>query len=225
VHVVLNDAQEVTMREIVLILRLQLSYVPMLALRTICMVKKLTLLTAFFGFLEAIVYVFGLALVLSGDQTTLAMIVYALGFSLGLIVGIAIENKIAIGFRSVLVNIKTKNMTLIDGLRSMGYGVTVFEGEGREGSRYRLDILTKRSQESELFELINTHEPSAFVIAYEPTRFKGGFIEQMMKKQMNQKMKLHLPTPQTMGWFKKATHTVASEVKELVKYDNNEETD
>ncbi len=208
------------MREIVLILILQLCYVPMLALRTICMVKKLTLLTAFFGFLEAIVYVFGLALVLSGDQTTLAMIVYALGFSLGLIVGIAIENKIAIGFRSVLVNIKTKNVLLIDELRSMGYGVTVFEGEGREGSRYRLDILTKRSQEKELFELINAHEPSAFVIAYEPTRFQGGFIEQMMKKQMNQKFNFQLPKAEKPGWLKKATQSVASEVKELVKHED-----
>lgn len=213
------------MREIVLILILQLCYVPMLALRTICMVKKLTLLTAFFGFLEAIVYVFGLALVLSGDQTTLAMVVYALGFSLGLIVGIAIENKIAIGFRSVQVNIKTKNMHLIDGLRSMGYGVTVFEGEGREGSRYMLDILTKRSQEKELFELINQNEPTAFVIAYEPTRFKGGFIEQMMKSQVNAKKRLSMPMLDSAqrGWFKKAASSVAEEVKELVKYDDEKE--
>lgn len=212
------------MREIVLILILQLCYVPMLALRTISMVKKLTLLTAFFGFLEAIVYVFGLALVLTGDQTMLAMFVYALGFSLGLIVGIAIENKIAIGFRSVQVNIKSKNMLLIDGLRAMGFGVTIFEGEGREGSRYMLDILTRRSQEKELFDLINEYEPSAFVIAYEPTRFKGGFIEQMMKKQVNSRMRLSLPKVDlgSKNWFKKAAISVAEEVKELVKYDDKE---
>ena len=76
------------MRNIILILILQLCYVPMLALRTISMVKKLTLLTAFFGFLESIIYVFGLALVLSGDQSTLAMFVYAVGYSLGLMIGI-----------------------------------------------------------------------------------------------------------------------------------------
>jgi uncharacterized protein YebE (UPF0316 family) len=216
--------KEVVMKEIVLILILQLCYVPMLALRTISMVKKLTLLTAFFGFLEAIVYVLGLALVLTGEQTTLAMFVYAVGFSLGLIVGIAIENKIAIGFRSVQVNIKTKNMLLIDGLRAMGYGVTVFEGEGREGSRYMLDILTKRSQEKELFNLINEYEPSAFVIAYEPTRFKGGFIEQLMKKQVNTRMRLTLPRVDlaNMNWFKKAAISVAEEVKELVKYDEKD---
>ncbi|HSP48071.1 MAG TPA: DUF5698 domain-containing protein, partial [Clostridiaceae bacterium] len=105
------------MREIFLILLLQLLYVPMLALRTICMVKKLTVLTAFFGFLESIIYVFGLAIVLSGDQSIISMLVYALGFAMGLVVGIYIENKIAIGYISLLVNIRQKNAELITRLR------------------------------------------------------------------------------------------------------------
>lgn len=156
----------------------------MLALRTICMVKKLTVLTAVFGVLEALIYVFGLSLVLTGDQTILEMLVYAFGFGIGLIVGIHIENRIAIGFTSVIANIREKNMALITQLRENGYGVTVFEGEGRESSRYRLDILTKRSRETELLELINQYEPSAFVIFYEPKLFKGGYILELMKKRM-----------------------------------------
>lgn len=163
---------------------MQLIYVPMLALRTICMVKKLTVLTAVFGVLEALIYVFGLSLVLTGDQTILEMLVYAFGFGLGLIVGIHIENRIAIGYTSVIANIREKNMALITQLRENGYGVTVFEGEGRESSRYRLDILTKRSREIELLELINQYEPSAFVIFYEPKLFKGGYILELMKKRM-----------------------------------------
>lgn len=163
---------------------MQLIYVPMLALRTICMVKKLTVLTAVFGVLEALIYVFGLSLVLTGDQTILEMLVYAFGFGLGLIVGIHIENRIAIGYTSVIANIREKNMALITQLRENGYGVTVFEGEGRESSRYRLDILTKRSRETELLELINQYEPSAFVIFYEPKLFKGGYILELMKKRM-----------------------------------------
>lgn len=172
------------MSNLILILIMQLIYVPMLALRTICMVKKLTVLTAVFGVLEALIYVFGLSLVLTGDQTILEMLVYAFGFGLGLIVGIHIENRIAIGYTSVIANIREKNMALITQLRENGYGVTVFEGEGRESSRYRLDILTKRSRETELLELINQYEPSAFVIFYEPKLFKGGYILELMKKRM-----------------------------------------
>lgn len=171
------------MKDLILIVLLQLLYVPMLALRTICMVKKLTLLTSIFGILESLIYVLGLSIVLSGEQTLLEMIVYALGFGLGLIVGIHIEDRLAIGFTSVVANIREKNEALIQHLREKGFGVTVFIGEGRESSRYRLDILTKRSKEDELMEIISEYEPSAFVIFYEPKRFQGGFLLDLMKRK------------------------------------------
>jgi uncharacterized protein YebE (UPF0316 family) len=172
------------LKDIILIIILQLVYVPMLALRTICMVKRLKLLTAFFGVLESLIYVFGLSLVLTGEQTLLEMLVYALGFGIGLIVGIQIENRIAIGYTTLLVNIKEKNQDFIDLLRENGYGVTLFQGEGREGARYRLDILTKRSQQAELMKLITLHEPDAFVTLYEPTLFKGGYMAEIMKNRL-----------------------------------------
>jgi len=172
------------LKDLILIIVLQLFYVPMLALRTISMVKQLKLLTAFFGILESLIYVLGLSLVLTGEQTIWEMLVYALGFGAGLIVGIHIENKIAIGYTSAVVNIREKNTELINHLRENGYGVTVFEGEGRESTRVRLDILTKRSKEKELMTAITSYEPTAFVIFYEPKFFKGGFILEQMKKRL-----------------------------------------
>lgn len=208
-----------TMKDLILLLFLQLIYVPMLALRTISMVKKLRVLTAFFGFLESIVYVFGLAIVFSGDKSLIQMFVYAVGFSLGLIVGIEIESRIAIGYVSFLVNIDNKNELLIQTLREKGYGVTVFDGEGRDGVRYRLDILTRRNQENQLMDIIQKYEPNAFVMAYEPTRFKGGFMEVMMKRQI--KLLRSNKTKDTninkdKGWIKKTAQSVVDEVHELV---------
>jgi uncharacterized protein YebE (UPF0316 family) len=210
------------MEHLILILILQLCYVPMLALRTISMVKKLTLLTAFFGFLEAIIYVFGLALVLTGEQSTIAMIVYALGFSLGLIVGIRIEDKIAIGYRSVQVNIKHENHDLISTLRTYGFGVTVFQGDGREGERFMLDILTKRSREKDLFSIIESFEPHAFIIAYEPTRFKGGYIEQLMKRNVQKVPNRFLLNDQSLKGVKRIFNSISEEIRELFKIKRNE---
>ncbi|MDD3323432.1 MAG: DUF5698 domain-containing protein, partial [Paludibacter sp.] len=65
------------------------------------MVKNLKVLTGLFGFMEALIYIFGLAIVLSGDQNILEMVVYAIGFAAGLILGIYIEQKLAIGFTSI----------------------------------------------------------------------------------------------------------------------------
>ncbi len=210
----------VDMKDLILLLVLQLAYVPMLALRTICMVRKLSLLTAVFGFLESVIYVFGLAIVFTGEQSILQMVVYAVGFSLGLIVGIQIENKIAIGYTSFLVNIKDRNDSFVGALREAGFGVTIFSGEGRDGARYRLDILTKRSREGEVFSLINEYEPNAFVLSYEPTRFRGGFMEQMMKKESG-KFFAKSPVGSRSSWLKKEKEKIVLEVKELVKSEEN----
>lgn len=142
----------------------------------------MTTIAALLGFVEALVYVFGLSLVFSGNQGPLAMFVYAVGYGVGILIGGAIENKLAIGYNSLIVNLMEKNTTLIDHMRNKGFGVTVYEGEGRDSKRYRLDILTKRSREEELIQIIEEYEPKAFIVSYEVRKFQGGFLVSAMKK-------------------------------------------
>ncbi|NLY80418.1 MAG: DUF2179 domain-containing protein [Lysinibacillus sp.] len=170
------------MQSIILILILQLVYVPLLTLRTIFLVKNLTFLAAIIGTIEMLIYVFGLSLVFSGDQSLIAMIVYAVGFGLGIFLGTKIENKLAIGFVYVTINTQTKNQHLIDTLRANGFAVTTYIGEGRDSQRYKYEILAKRNREKELFALVNSIEPKAFIISYEPKSFKGGFLVDRMRK-------------------------------------------
>lgn len=172
------------MSKLALIIFVQLLYVPMLTLRTICMVKNLKFFTSLFGFLEALIYIFGLVIVLSGEQSVIEMIVYAFGFALGLVVGIYVEQKLSIGFTSIHVNINHSNEVMLSSLRNKGFGVTCFAGEGKKGERKILDILTKRKRENELLKLIYEYEPEAFVISYEPKMFRGGYLTEIMQKQM-----------------------------------------
>lgn len=175
---------------ILLILILQLVYVPIFTLRTIFLVKNMTAIAAGLGFIETLIYVFGLSLVFSGDQGPLAMFVYAAGFGLGILLGGAIENKLAIGYNSFTINLLNNNKELIDYLRSQGFGVTVYEGQGRDSTRYHLEILTKRNREDELLDIIDEYEPRAFIVSYEPRRFKGGFLVKSMKKARRKKKKI-----------------------------------
>jgi len=170
------------MREIVLILLLQLIYVPMLTLRTVFLVKGKSLLASCMGFVENLIYVFGLSIVLSGNKSKLALVVYAAGFGIGIFVGGMVERKLAIGYTSIIVNLMEYNTELINFLRDEGFGVTTYEGQGRDSKRYKLEILTKRSREEELLGYIEKYEPKAFIISYEPRRFKGGFLVNAMKK-------------------------------------------
>lgn len=171
------------MKEILLILLLQLVYVPILTLRTIFVVKKKTTLAAILGFADTLIYVFGLSLVFSGDQSFLAMLVYAVGFGLGIIIGGFIEEKLALGYTVFSININNRNEELIQFLREKGFGVTLFVGEGRIGERYELSVLLPRNKEKQLMDYVLRYEPTAFLISYEPKRFHGGFMLEFMKKQ------------------------------------------
>jgi uncharacterized protein YebE (UPF0316 family) len=171
-----NDDRGAKVKEILLILLLQLIYVPIYTLRTIFLVKNITVLASILGIAEMLIYVFGLSLVFGGDQSFVSMVVYAVGFGLGIILGTKLEQKIAIGFINVTVNTQEKNSNLIDTLRQNGFGVTLYTGEGRDSERYRMEILTKRNRENELIATVEKFEPRAFIISYEPRRFKGGFL-------------------------------------------------
>lgn len=170
------------MADIILIFLLQIVLVPILSLRIIFVVKDVTLLATLFGFLEALIYVFGLSIVFSGEQSIAEMLVYALGFGIGIYLGGKVERKLAIGYTTLTVNLVNKNMELVDKLREEGLGVTVFEGTGKDGTRYQLQILTKRSNEEKVIEMIEEDEPHAFIISYEPRKFKGGYLLKNMKK-------------------------------------------
>lgn len=171
------------MKDILLILLMQLIYVPCFTLRTIFLVKHLIVPASILGFVEALIYVFGLSLVFNGNQSFLGMLIYAVGFGIGILIGTKIEQKLAIGYTTFNVNLPHKNEELIEKLRSEGYGVTVFQGEGMTSVRYKLEILTKRSLEEQLLSLIRSYESNAFVISYEPRRFLGGYILKNMRKK------------------------------------------
>lgn len=169
--------------DLLYIILLQFIYVPIFTLRTIFMVKNIVVLSSILGFLEAIIYLYALKIVFSDLSNVYAMIVYAAGFSLGIFIGNALERKLAVGYTVFSVNLMNKNKEMVEFLRTQGYGVTLYKGEGRDSERYKLEILTKRSKENELLFQIEKYEPSAFIIAYEPKTFKGGYLLKVMKKR------------------------------------------
>jgi uncharacterized protein YebE (UPF0316 family) len=171
------------MLDAVLIIAMQFVLVPLTTLRTVFVVKGQIKQASLLGGAEALIYVISLGIIFSDLTNYLNMVAYAVGYSGGIILGGLVENKLAIGYRTVNVSLLEKHDDLIDTLRNQGFGVTLFEGVGREEKkRYRLDIVVKRSREKELMNLLNEEVPKAFVVSYEPTGFKGGYLIKSMKR-------------------------------------------
>lgn len=150
-------------------------YVTFLTMRTILTLKGYRYIAASVSFLEVLVYIVGLGLVMSNLDHIQNIITYAFGFSIGIIVGMKIEEKLALGYTVVNVTSAEYELDLPNELRNLGYGVTHYLAFGKDGSRMVMQILTPRKYERKLMDTIKNLDPKAFIIAYEPRNIHGGF--------------------------------------------------
>ena len=150
-------------------------YVSCLTMRTILTLKGYRYVAAAVSVLEVVVYVIGLGLVINSLDQIQNILAYALGFAAGIIVGMKIEEKIALGYIVVNVTTAEYETDLPRKLRELGYGVTHYVAKGRDGDRLVMQILTPRRFELKLMDTIKQLDSKAFVIAYEPKNIHGGF--------------------------------------------------
>ncbi|MFQ3843851.1 DUF2179 domain-containing protein [Staphylococcus pseudoxylosus] len=154
---------------------INVAYVTCLTMRTILTLKGYRYVAAIVSFLEVLVYVVGLGMVMSSLDQIQNVFAYAFGFSIGIIVGMKIEEKLALGYTVVNVTSSEYELDLPRQLRDLGYGVTHYTAYGRDGNRLILQILTPRRFELKLIETIKQIDEKAFIVAYEPRTIHGGF--------------------------------------------------
>ncbi|NGP46063.1 DUF2179 domain-containing protein [Bacillaceae bacterium SIJ1] len=165
-----------------IILVINIVYVSFNTIRMILTLKGQRYLAALISTVEVVIYVVGLGLVLDNLNEIQNLIAYAVGFGLGVMVGMKIEEKLALGYITVNVITKGYDTDVANAVREEGYGVTSWVASGREGSRLNMQILTPRKSELRLYELIKSIDPKAFIITYEPKAIHGGFWVRAVRK-------------------------------------------
>jgi uncharacterized protein YebE (UPF0316 family) len=168
---------------LLLIFILQVIYVSLLTIRTILTVKGYRYWAALFSTIDIFTYVIGFKIVLDNLDQPINLLVYCVSYGIGILIGIKIEERLALGFIMVQVIIPAKNDFIVKALRDTGYGVTASTGVGLEGPRLILLIITKRKQQNTLCDKITSLDPQAFIISYEPRSFRGGYIIGLNKNE------------------------------------------
>lgn len=158
-------------------------YVSFLTMRTISTLKGYRYTAASFSILETFVYVIGLGLVLENLDQFQNVVAYALGFGAGILVGLKIEEKLALGYLVVNVITAEKDKDLPTNIRDLGYGVTHGYQYGRDGERTTLQILTPRKYEHKLINTVKELDEKAFIITHEPKNITGGFWTKGVKRK------------------------------------------
>ncbi|MGX7091335.1 DUF2179 domain-containing protein [Hutsoniella sourekii] len=163
---------------------INLVYIMLNTIRTLLTMRGYRNVAPFIAIVEITIYTLGLSMVMNYLQENIFYLVfYALGFSIGIYLGMLVEDRIALGYSVLQVFTQGDNHALAQHLRQEGYGVTIQTGYGRDGDRLILTILTPRSREVELRNRILEISPQAFFIAHEAKYIQGGFWSRRMKRQ------------------------------------------
>lgn len=152
--------------------------VTLATLRTLLVVQGRKIPAAVLGFFEIIIYVLALNTVMSNMDNIFNVIAYGLGFAAGNYVGIAIEDKLALGTISTqIIAPKESEIELMEGLKKRGFGATAIEGHGIERDRTVIIAVINRRDYRKLNYIVKKIEPSSFITVNSVTKWTGGFFK------------------------------------------------
>lgn len=144
-------------------------------IRVLFVVRGKKLLVWILGFFQSLIFVVAISSVLSELDNILNVIGYATGFATGNLVGMLIEQRLAIGH--VLVNIISSNRGafIAEKLRTSGYAVTEIAGRGKNGTVFELHASVLRKDVSHVETIVLEADPQAFVTAEDVRPVRRGF--------------------------------------------------
>lgn len=101
--------------------------------RMILVVQSKKYLAGIAGFVEVLIWIFAMRYIVQHMDNDINLFGYALGFGIGNVLGITLEEKVALGY--VQLNIISRHFTdqIADMLRKSKYGVTILPAEGGSG--------------------------------------------------------------------------------------------
>lgn len=114
------------------------------------------------GFLESLIWLLAIGQIFKHMDNVFCYIAYPAGFAGGILVGMMIEEKIALG--KVIIRIITaEDLTIVKNyLLDNNFRYSVVAAESNEGRENLLFAVLKRDRVPEMLDVVKTHLPTAF---------------------------------------------------------------
>lgn len=114
------------------------------------------------GFVEVFIWITIVSQIVRGAHNIVAYLAYAAGFAAGNYAGMLIEERLAIGTLVIRVILPKDGVSLVDRLRTEGYGATYVDGHGAGGPVRLIYTVVMRKELSRVVHLIQEVHPKAF---------------------------------------------------------------
>jgi uncharacterized protein YebE (UPF0316 family) len=138
--------------------------VSMGTLRTLWMVQGRKVTVFALGFVEILIWVTAVSKVIQniGEEPAYPFF-YALGFASGNYIGLLIDQKLAYGQQ--VVRVFTRNgHAMAEALRRANFGVTVFQGSGRDAPIDMLFVETRRKRSPVVIRVAREQDPACYYV-------------------------------------------------------------
>lgn len=157
----------------VLIMLMRVADVTLGTFRTILVVNAKKYPAAITGFFEVLIWIFAMRYIVQHLDQTINLFGYAVGFGLGNLLGITLEEKVALGY--VQLNIISRHFTdtIANKLRLSKYGTTILPAEGGSGGVSILVVLIKRRDLKNVSKIIDSVDPKSFVTIQHSRPYRG----------------------------------------------------
>jgi uncharacterized protein YebE (UPF0316 family) len=129
----------------------------------------------FLGFFQSVVFVVAISSVLTHLDSPLTVIGYAAGFATGNVVGMYIEERLAIGHSSIRVVSSRLGTLVAENLREAGFAVTEILARGRDGMVTVLNLSVARKDIDRVDTIVLETDPEAFITLEDMRPLRRGF--------------------------------------------------
>ena len=131
-------------------------------MRIIFVARGMRYYAALLGFFEVLVWLLAIGQVMQNLTNWVTYVAYASGFAAGNFVGIALENRIAMGNLIIRIITRKEANELIRYLWEKGYGITTVDARGETGPVKLIFTIVKRKKIAEVIRIIKKFNPNAF---------------------------------------------------------------
>jgi len=114
------------------------------------------------GFFEVLIWIITMSKVVQNLDNWLCYVGYAGGFATGNLVGLLLEEKLAMGIVKIQIITRKEASQLIEALREAGYGITHHPAKGGTENVSIIHSIVKRSEIAKVEEIIRNYNPKAF---------------------------------------------------------------
>ena len=157
----------------IIIMVLRICDVTIGTFRTILVVQGRRYLAGLAGFFEVLIWVFAIRIVFQHLDNVSHMFGYAIGFSLGNVLGITLEQKVGLGYLQVTIISKFLTDKIVFALRRSKIGATIIPGEGGTGGVAIIICVVPRKLRKETISLVESIDNEAFITVQSSLPYRG----------------------------------------------------